>query len=247
MLGGSRRRRAAQAGIAQLVEHDLAKVGVAGSSPVSRSSAVGPVPMSRRIAIAVLTVAVAAAPSVAQIATPRRHAGPRPAPGRALAPGDPLPPIVGTRLDDTPVTVAFDAHALTLVNFWATWCAPCRIEMPALQKLATDHAAAPFHLVGVLIHDHADSDEKRAAIKAAGVTYDVLVARPDTDLGWGGLDLLPTTFLVDRDGKLVRKYVGTDEKALAAITKDVDDFLAGRALGAPYVPPAAPDPPPPAR
>jgi hypothetical protein len=52
------------------------------------------------------------------------------------------------------------------------------------------------------------------------------------------LTLVPTTFLVDGEGKLVRKFVGTDEKGIEALAKDVANFLAGKPLGNPYIPPS---------
>ena len=72
------------------------------------------------------------------------------------------------------------------------------------------------------------------------MTYRIVAVPPGATDAWGGLTLIPTTFLVDGQGKLVRKFVGTDDKAIAALTKDVGDYLAGRPLGNPYIPPPVP-------
>ena len=123
---------AVSAGIAQLVEHDLAKVGVAGSSPVSRSSPRGP----RVVALLALLLSLAASRADAQL---------------ALAPGDPAPTLAAVTIEGEAFRADWTASALTVVNFWATWCEPCREEMPALQKLSEAHASEGLSVVGVML------------------------------------------------------------------------------------------------
>jgi cytochrome c biogenesis protein CcmG, thiol:disulfide interchange protein DsbE len=162
--------------------------------------------------------------------------------GTALAPGDTVPPLKALALDGTPQTVAWSAGKLTLVNFWATWCTPCRQEMPELQALHVAREPDGLKVVGVVVQDRAGGDDIAAAANAAKAKYTLLWGGPEVEVAWGGVSILPTTFLIDPRGAIVRKYVGTNADEIAALKKDIDDYLAGRPLGDPYLPP--PDPPP---
>ena len=217
-----------------MVEHDLAKVGVAGSSPVSRSNTT----MRRTTSLLLLAATLVALPAAAQSA-PRRKPPPPVRYGAALVPGDKAPTVSGYGLDGKEVQVSYAAAKLTVVNFWATWCVPCRGEMPALEKIRAAHPEpGSLQVVGALLNDPATVEEVKAVIDETGVTYGILAVPEGTGNAWGGLTLVPTTFLVDGEGKLVRKFVGTDENAVQAMAKDVGDFLAGRPLGKPYRPPS---------
>jgi thiol-disulfide isomerase/thioredoxin len=160
--------------------------------------------------------------------------------GPALIPGDKVPSVTGKDLEGKDTAVDYAGAKLTLVNFWATWCVPCRQEMPALEKLRAAHAQDGLQIIGALLYDETTPEQIADTVKESGVAYRIVAVPPGATDAWGGLTLIPTTFLVSGEGKLVRKFVGTDAKVIAAITKDVGDFLAGRPLGNPYIPPSAP-------
>lgn len=100
-------------------------------------------------------------------------------------------------------TVAADdfSGSVLLVNFWATWCEPCRIEMPMLQKLQTQWEARGLRIVGVALDDE---DRVREFAADLGISYTVLVGGAEAmKMGqdWGNHGgLLPYSVLVDRDG-----------------------------------------------
>ena len=192
-----------------------------------------PRPLRFLLATAVLAVTAVSAGPVRRTA-PTTHYGP------ALVPGDAVPAIAGMGLDGKEAAVSYAGAKLTLVNFWATWCVPCREEMPALEKLRAANADGGFQIIGALLYDETTPEQVVQAVKDSGVTYKIVAVPPGATDAWGGLTLIPNTFLVSGEGKLVRKFVGTDPKILAAITKDVGDYLAGRPLGNPYIAPSAP-------
>jgi thiol-disulfide isomerase/thioredoxin len=155
----------------------------------------------------------------------------------ALAPDDPAPMLRARGTDGGMVRVDFGAQRLTLVNFWATWCEPCRREMPKLQALHERHGAEGLRVVGVARERTAPG---QVAIHAAqiGVNYEILVGGRETGRLWGGIGILPTTFLIDQEGKVLRRYVGGSEEAVSILVDDVERFFAGEELNLPYVRPA---------
>jgi cytochrome c biogenesis protein CcmG/thiol:disulfide interchange protein DsbE len=105
---------------------------------------------TRRIAAAVGVAVAAAAVVVAVIASTR---GSEP----GIAKGQPAPAIVGTDLDGNPVDLAALRGHPVLVNFWASWCGPCREEMPLLAAKAAAHAGSGLTILGVLSDDNLTS------------------------------------------------------------------------------------------
>jgi thiol-disulfide isomerase/thioredoxin len=162
--------------------------------------------------------------------------------GLALVAGDHVPPIRTLTLEGKPFVVAWAASKLTLVNFWATWCTPCRQEMPELQAIQDAGKGTGLRVVGVVVQDRPEGEPIAKAVNDARVRYEILWGGPDVEKVWRGVSVLPTTFLVDAEGRIVRKYIGTTPDEIAAVKKDIADFLAGRPLGDPYLPPSDPVP-----
>jgi peroxiredoxin len=104
-----------------------------------------------------------------------------------------------------------------VVDFWATWCAPCKIEIPWLEQLNKQYAGQGLQILGVS-EDNLDLDDKAAlakektdiADKAAQlkINYPVLIDDTNVSTPYGGVDGLPTTFFIDRSGKVVASTVG---------------------------------------
>jgi thiol-disulfide isomerase/thioredoxin len=149
--------------------------------------------------------------------------------GLALAPGDVAPAVHGADILGQPVRVDYGSTNYTLVNFWSTWCEPCKMEMPALQKLHEEHANDGLQVIGVL-YDSARDEEMGEFLDSLGVTYTVI--RPHTGVvpSWGGVGSLPTTFLVDGEGTIRRRYVGATPPQLEGMVGDVQNALVGKPL-----------------
>lgn len=108
-------------------------------------------------------------------------------------------------LDGTTVHLSDLRGQYVLVNFWATWCLPCRDEMPYLQELATDHGA-DLTVLGINMRETAT--EIQPFIDEVGVTFPILLQPDDATLLSYGIRGLPLTVLVDPRGQLVYRRIG---------------------------------------
>jgi len=160
--------------------------------------------------------------------------------GLALAPGDPAPKIDLPNLTGDLILHAYADHPLTVVNFWATWCKPCREEMPALQRMSDKHRDGGLAVIGLLFDPKTDNEGARHYLDELGVRYPTMRTTLDTLRTWGGIGLFPTTFLIDREGKILRRYVGASPAQIDGMMEDVDAALAGRPLGSMVMPEPAP-------
>ncbi len=104
-----------------------------------------------------------------------------------------------------------------VVDFWATWCAPCKVEIPWLAKLYEQYGNQGLVVLGIS-EDDLDTDDKAALFKQKreiaesaaklGINYPVLIDDAKVADPYGGVDALPTTFYVDRNGKVVAATIG---------------------------------------
>jgi len=111
---------------------------------------------------------------------------------------------------------------VVLIDFWATWCQPCKKEMPGYQKLADRYGAQGFAVIGFKLDIMADTEGPRAFARRLGIRYPLAVATDAVKNKFGGIEGLPTTLLYDRQGVLRQKIIGfeyTDviEKDLKAL------------------------------
>ena len=126
------------------------------------------------------------------------------------------PALEGTLLDGTHVAGPSFQGKVVLVNFWATWCAPCLAEMPAFERVFAKHRGDGFVILGVLASDGSTDDEVRAFLSERGVSYPVLRSNGGIEAGFTLGEVLPMSFLYDRSGKLVQTWKGlVDEDVLA--------------------------------
>ncbi len=99
-----------------------------------------------------------------------------------------------------------------LLNFWATWCGPCKIEMPWFVDLQNQYGAQGLQIVGVAMDDASKEDIGKFA-KDMGVNYPILIGKEAIGDEYGGVPALPESFLISRDGKIVDKIIGLRGKA----------------------------------
>lgn len=97
---------------------------------------------------------------------------------------------------------------VVLIDFWATWCQPCKKEMPGYQKLVDNYGARGFAVVGLKFDTMMDAEDPVLFAKKIGVHYPLAVAADELKQKFGGVEGLPTTLLYDRKGILREKVVG---------------------------------------
>lgn len=99
-----------------------------------------------------------------------------------------------------------------LLNFWATWCAPCRIEMPWLVEFYKQYQSQGLEIVGVSMDDTGQETAVAEFIKERNVNYPILRGNNEVADLYGGLRFLPQTLFIDREGNIVKTMYGIKSK-----------------------------------
>jgi cytochrome c biogenesis protein CcmG/thiol:disulfide interchange protein DsbE len=149
--------------------------------------------------------------------------------------GKPAPAFTLQDLSGNHVSLASFKGKAVLVNFWATWCAPCKLETPWLVELRDQYASQGFEIVGISTEgddlakdDTAGWTKEKAEIakfvQKEKIDYPVLIDGDSISTSYGGLDALPTSFFLDRNGTVVAAQMGLTSKS------DIEDNIR-KALG----------------
>jgi cytochrome c biogenesis protein CcmG, thiol:disulfide interchange protein DsbE len=118
-----------------------------------------------------------------------------------------VPQFTVQTLDGATISMDSLRGKVVLVNVWATWCAPCRVEMPLLEATWQRHRAAGLVLLGASV-DRGDPAEVRAFITSREITYPIAVVGDDVIRELGGVFGYPTSVLIGRDGRILHRVTG---------------------------------------
>lgn len=113
---------------------------------------------------------------------------------------------------------------VVFLNFWGTWCGPCRRELPDIIEIGKDLKGKDFMIVGIALERESplDAAKKVAAFGAEkGIEYINFIANENIKDAYGKIPSVPTTFIIDKNGKIIEKIVGSRDKAtfMAAINR----------------------------
>jgi len=133
-----------------------------------------------------------------------------------------------TSLDGKRVKLSDYRGKAVLLNFWATWCSPCKVEMPWFVDLQKKYGNDGLVVLGVAMDD-SDSSKIAQFASEMGVNYPVLLGTDKISEEYGNVEFLPTSFYIDREGRFVGKGVGL--LARREIEGNVQKALASRVVG----------------
>jgi thiol-disulfide isomerase/thioredoxin len=137
--------------------------------------------------------------------------------GDAMAATRPAPAFSGVTIDGKPFSSSSLKGKAYIVNFFATWCPPCRAEIPDMVAIQKAYAAKGFTFIGIAVNETEPS--VKSFIRSNGITYPVLMATPAlvgafNKYADGGITGIPTSFVVDSSGNLTATMVGPRSKEM---------------------------------
>ena len=125
---------------------------------------------------------------------------------------DPAPDFKLADLAGKPLSLADARGKIVFLNFWATWCGPCRAEIPDLIELQSKYSGK-LQIIGLAV-DVDSPDEVKQFVQEAEINYPVAIAPDGVRAKYGGIAALPTLFVLDTQGRVVQKHVGLRDPAL---------------------------------
>jgi peroxiredoxin len=132
--------------------------------------------------------------------------------------GQSAPDFVLKDIDGKTVRLSDYRGKAVVVNFWATWCPPCKTEMPWLVDLENKYRSQGLEIIGVAL-DEASDEEIAKFARDMKLNYSVVIGNDNTADAYGNVQMLPTTFYIDRNGKIVERVVGITGRG------EIEDYM----------------------
>lgn len=121
--------------------------------------------------------------------------------------GTMMPAFVAKTIDGARLNREGLLGKVVLVNFWASWCGPCTVEMPAFQRVYAQHRDRGLVVIGIWTND-ADAFGMRDQLRSGGITYPIVVGTTKLVDAFGGVNGLPISVLIDRSGRIRKRVFG---------------------------------------
>jgi peroxiredoxin len=141
-----------------------------------------------------------------------------PIPKRPLAPDFTLPSV-----DGSPVTLSQLRGKVVLLDFWATWCGPCRLAIPHLNELYNIHRENNLEIIGLSL-DKVSPERVKKFSTDMGIEYTIVMADDKVVKNYG-ISPIPATYLIDRDGYISNKWVGFSQALMSKIAAETERLL----------------------
>lgn len=122
------------------------------------------------------------------------------------------PPLTGTTSNGATIDLSAMKGKVVVVNFWATWCGPCRAEIPDFISVYGEYKSKGLEIVGVSLDEGGWSDVTPYAQRSK-ITYPIILGDRRVARTWGGIQAIPTTFIIDKQGNIIDSHVGMMSKA----------------------------------
>ena len=141
---------------------------------------------------------------------------------RPTASGNAAPEFSVTDIDGKKLSLSDYRGKVILLDFWATWCTPCRAEIPHFVEMQQKYGPQGFQVVGISMDD--DAKPVKEFYRQFNMNYPVAVGDDKLAQSFGGVLGLPVNFIIDREGRIHAKYLGATD--VSVIDKAVSDLLA---------------------
>lgn len=148
-------------------------------------------------------------------------------PSALITQNSPAPDFTLQSLEDKTVRLSDFRGKPVVLNFWATWCGPCKIEMPWFVDFQKQYGPAGVQFLGVAMDDASTKDIAEFT-KSMNVNYPILIGKESVGDAYGGVQFLPETFYIDRNGNVVDKAFGL--KGRGEIEDDIKKIVASNSV-----------------
>jgi thiol-disulfide isomerase/thioredoxin len=119
----------------------------------------------------------------------------------------PAPDFLVSSIDGQIIWLSNLKGKVVILNFWATWCSPCRQEIPGFLRVYEKYKDKGLEIIGFAVNE-IDINDVRSFIRLYKISYPVVIASPHLVSAYGPIDYIPTTYIVNKDGEIVYTHIG---------------------------------------